>query len=417
MVKVVNSLASKLAEARKKVLQLEDENRALVQRNEAQAREIKELRSSSTRKITTFASTEFPKRQTRSTYDQPTKASRNRTTVAKCESVQTKQHHRDEVVIRGARYIYEQCRLVQISCSKYTIPSYMQETKSFDAKILDPWRMSRSGSSLSWPSSDEWGTPENSGDETSPQSLQQVDDSSELRAPREDKEELAEPEEPQLGESIYDHFGYDSNFYVSSEVGLDILRKAHRIVQEALYEAARKFWPWIWRQFRDGPHLVKLGRDELHSYIGETGTAVDLGLCGTRSDKVYFALMDAPFIRNAICHPCVHSFSEIHALDNNLEHAHRITLALRDEERSAHMRSLRDELRETAETVLYEIESFNSLAVLPFSGHESPPWKWHHERLFKEVLENSKKGHEHKYSYVVHVANKWALYKESDGRP
>ncbi|KAI1772173.1 hypothetical protein F4818DRAFT_444405 [Hypoxylon cercidicola] len=409
MTKIVNSHAATLKEARKIIEEQRKQIEVLSRENR-----LLRARATPTASITRESSPSWSDHETcrRATkYDSPTRAFINRVAETCKTKRQTEKIKRTEVNVDGASYHYTNGRLIQIS-HPHIVPRYMQETRSSLAKSEargwgPTFRVScKSDYSFiedSVDSGEERDMPppeETSDDEdTSPGPV--------LYTMNDLKKLVGEPVR-----DLFPKFGVQ----ISSKDGFDVLRAAHRIAQEAFYDAARKFWPSIWDSIQEGPHLVRLGRTEIGQYMGETGTHFDLSLCGSQHSTVYYTLLDLVDLRNTLCHPGT-PLQSVCGVDSHLLAVQMFTLALRDEQRSMKIRSMRDELRRLAVESFDRINCFSSLAVLPFANEANPHWEPYQKSMFRTVLlidvESDWRGFDtelqDRYRGLLQVAQAWAL--------
>lgn len=247
MVKIINGLADKLADARKEIERLTREKAAL-------SHEVQLLRASSTRSSSTISLRKEPStyssddRETchpQTKYDRPTQASTNRAAETRESKQRNEKTKRTEIRLDCATYIYVDGRPIKIDDQYHHVPRYMQETRSSTAKMGDK------ALNKAWESSAcEWG-------ETS---FASMDDGG-----HGDKEgEITPPED--IGEAVAT--STESGLYswadlclllgkpraelipdlpvrIPSTTGYDMLNTGRRIAQEAFYDAARKFVSYI----------------------------------------------------------------------------------------------------------------------------------------------------------------------------
>lgn len=415
MVKIVHNLEAEFARARKRIEELEKQNRTLIHEN----KRLRVSRGDTTNACSLSPSECDTNNQTSKRhhdFTKPTRASQNRAAAIKREKSQAQSTERVErmrVTIDDKTYIYNNCHPVYLESPDWLRPRFMQGTESTREK--QKWIIPKtrnwptewddsmvSESTMNTESSNEWGNAQSDSDNW--------------------KEEAVDPQPSpatssdrgmeiykQLGESVKERLD-NQEVFISSKTGLHILTKAHTIAQEAIYEAARKFWPRKWEElFRDGPHLVRLGRSELQSCFGDYGTSVDLSLCGSSQSMVFSSLMYMPYLRNTICHPSSYSLQEVAHLDALLQYAHRLSLVLKDEERSIKMRTLRDELYQVAAEVLDGIQSLSTLAAMPLFNDTAPKWEFHHERLFHSALDRVRRDYGDVREDVQQVSQTWML--------
>ena len=175
--------------------------------------------------------------------------------------------------------------------------------------------------------------------------------------------------------------------YIPHRFKHQILTKAHKLVQDAIYEALYTHCPELCRdRYLEGPREVKLCYGEITDALGDDGSKLRGPLCAFGGENVFRALAQASSIRNAVCHPCLTmtrglKFGKNPGIDNLLETAQNVAVILMDEKRAFRIRALRDRVQTEAAKALGEIEAYESLALLP----NAVPWKLHHQRLFEDV--------------------------------
>ncbi|KAI1146095.1 hypothetical protein F4825DRAFT_473037 [Nemania diffusa] len=187
---------------------------------------------------------------------------------------------------------------------------------------------------------------------------------------------------------------------IDSKSGFDYLRKGYEIAQAVVYKVGNSGHPG-WYRFEDGPHIVKLGRDELLSWMHEHPFP-EFGYNGYSAYSVRDALLDLVHLRNAISHPWTSTFRSPQQVDRHLKDVQKVAIMLRDEQRAFEVRKLRDELSDMAKRSVQEIQDLYYLTSQPYS----PEIKYHHHHvvIFRGLIENGPSLDEEAFA----VAEAWA---------
>ncbi|XXH01903.1 hypothetical protein Hte_008265 [Hypoxylon texense] len=365
MVKMVNSLAAKLAEARNTIVQLKKENAALRLEN-------KILRASQSASAPTT-----PKRSSASsprvckpvcsekTYDRPTRASTIRAAEAHRETQPAEKVKRVKAHFGDVAYVYVDGRPLPTTVQH--TPRFMSDTQSSRAK-REWWRVR----TQSWPidhTNDDSDSRDTTPEDNAVLSGGTAVSEDNVIAPQVPVLRTSQELYSMLGDSIsVDRLFPGRIVRICGATGSKILHTAHRIAQEALYDAARKYWPRMWKQVKEGPHVVRLGRLELEHYVGKHGTYVDLSLCGYTTDAVHSALLELVHLRNRVCHPEADAFQQASVVDYHLENVQRFLVALGDEDRATRVGSMREDVCRLASESFEQANRFHELAVLPLTN-------------------------------------------------
>ncbi|KAL7621776.1 hypothetical protein AAE478_007275 [Parahypoxylon ruwenzoriense] len=410
MVKMVNYVQAQLAAARRVIEELQAENKALVRRNESLQCEIKRRQASTRRKIPSeprgnpiTSSEDDQTCRKQPNYIQPTEASKNRAAETGIKRMANHNAQPRIAVFCGQSYAYGKAHLKQLSYTNGVLPRYMQDTQSSSAKKewpitrrLDQWDINMT-TYVSRPDYEEGESPENVDNEN-------FDGENFDGEAITDTDQIWQMRSSQLSGLDRSKFT-DNAVYIPSKIGLEILTAGFRIVQEAVYEAAQMFWPFLWKQFSDGPHLVTFGRVELNHRLA--CHTKDLSLCGSPSHIVVDALMDIVDLRNRICHPEQYCLQNPEGIDIYLQDAEKLSIIIGDEGRRMQLTSLRSRLVQTGRDVVNEIHQFYPLAMLPFTNFE-PHWEPHIERIFKMAIYKQHRGDDGD-PHILQVAYKWAM--------
>lgn len=202
--------------------------------------------------------------------------------------------------------------------------------------------------------------------------------------------------------------GLTSPAPIDSKKGFSYLRRAFHIVQQIVFDVATSPG-WQGGGYEEGPHLVRLGRDELLSWMGVNCMPYN----GYTTSKICNDLLFVVSLRNALCHPNGNTFRDSTEVERLLRHAQRVTVTLGDEKAAMELREMRETLRSEAKQSLQDIRDMYHLSLQPH--HEELAYKFHHLPLFKEVLSLHQRGHWNKSKeekeFVV-IAQAWASQNE-----
>ncbi|KAI6084157.1 hypothetical protein F4821DRAFT_262204 [Hypoxylon rubiginosum] len=421
MVKIVNSQTAKLAEAQKTIAEYKKKNAALqlqvslLQKKSRPSSAQRTSVGSSTSSGDSYKSPHSEKSVcSAKTYDRPTRASATRAAETLKKTRPVEKAKRGEAHFGDETYVYVNERPMPTSV-KY-LPGFMQKTESSRAKEIyrayQARLVVRKGNDSDDSDGRDWFPTTPRRDTTPSDTTASKDDAITPPAPS-----LRTCQELNLlvGESIKYLFPRGI-VRICSDTGHKMLVNAHRIAQEAFHDACHRFWPRLWDQVQEGPHVVSLGRQEIASYVGDFGDRVDLSLCGSDHSTVYCSLQGLVPLRNRICHPETGTFQNVIAVDGHLRDVRYFLLALGDEERGKRVKSMLDDLRRLATESFEQISLFQHLAILPESQMDVP-WELHHVKMFKALLYNDVEcdwrgwddEDKEKYVGLLDVARAWAL--------
>ncbi|KAI1074745.1 hypothetical protein F5B20DRAFT_595795 [Whalleya microplaca] len=408
MVKVVNTLAEKLAKANQIIATLQQENAMLAQENrKLRSKKVASKcsncsvtdqdRTADRRGDRRYTLGEGCEKRNRARYQQPTIASRNRAAKFNNQTSQSQTTGQTEVIIGCGIYVYKDATPIHIgalSSSENHVPSFMMPTSS-------SWRRS-CGISRGWGT---WKC--DGGRETAPAAPQQQEEPEYSFAP-----ECRQPEQSlairsRLDDSLVYHA--DKNTLICSSSGFRFLKEAYKTIQRVVFETAKASWPDVWKShYEGGPHLVRLGRDELHRCIGECGNYPKLAINGYSTADIRYALLDVVDLRNSVCHPEQSSLQHPNSIDRLLRSAQDIPVKLGNEAGSMTIRVLRDNLRDEVAKSLQDIKDYHMLAVLPGATRMGLEWEPHHRVMFQQALEQSERGNKEGYcEETLVVAMSW----------
>lgn len=195
---------------------------------------------------------------------------------------------------------------------------------------------------------------------------------------------------------------------IDSKKGLGYLQKAFEIVQEAVFEVGKTGAPG-WGLFVDGPHLVRLGRNELLSWMGEYPDPC-MGRNGSTAYQIRRALLDVVPLRNAISHPSSGYFRSPRRIEALLKSAQEVAVILVDERRAFELRKLRDELCDEANRSVQDIVDLYHLTLQPHGPKLQ--FKYHHEAMFIDIIHS--RYNIYYDEQVQAIASVWANQEDRD---
>ncbi|KAI8949383.1 hypothetical protein F4801DRAFT_603307 [Xylaria longipes] len=192
--------------------------------------------------------------------------------------------------------------------------------------------------------------------------------------------------EPDLAEKtrLNDHLNLRKEIiYIKSKTGLDFLRRAAEITQNAIFDF-RSFMPeWKTWMFEDGPHVVRLGRDEMIRWMGGCNEYCENLHNGRLGRDISRTLLSVVCLRNTISHPHGYELRDPERLDYRLVNAQNVSIVLGDEKRALEIRGIRDALRTEVDRSLQEIKDLCHLTPLPYCNVD---YQSHHVETFQSVL-------------------------------
>ncbi|KAI1157368.1 hypothetical protein F5B18DRAFT_666023 [Nemania serpens] len=176
---------------------------------------------------------------------------------------------------------------------------------------------------------------------------------------------------------------------IEGKEGFSALRRAFEIVQETVFDIVKSGTPG-WQggdKFEDGPHLVRLGRNELHAWMN----GKELSYNGRTKKTISDDLLDVVYLRNALCHPSGSDFRDSTEVDSFLHMAQRVTVTLGNENAAMELRGIRETVRDEAKRSLQDMRDMYLLSLMPY--HEELRYQPHHVALFKQVLSEKDRGY------------------------
>ncbi|CAJ2512194.1 Uu.00g052090.m01.CDS01 [Anthostomella pinea] len=307
----------------------------------------------------------------RNSYMKPTIASKDRASSGLGGNSDSTEHGHGFATIGESPYQYHQGRPLYIGpppvYDSWSIkPGYMRETNSSLGKVT--WNLSCFTRRL------KSGLPPHITSE-----LQSQATSSAVPAPGEE-DCITEPSRiPKQMMPPTTDGSSTPTVYIHSASGFRYLRTAFESVRQLVHDTARERWPAVYRiHYKDGPHLVKLGREELHRVIGGGELCIGYDV----PSLVRSALLENVHLRNA----------NSSAIDEVLASAQKLAAYIGNEEETMRFRGLRDDLAKEARQTLSDFEDALDLASLPFAGTLAPWWESHHEEHFWLNRDYWKKG-------------------------
>ncbi|KAF2966182.1 hypothetical protein GQX73_g7389 [Xylaria multiplex] len=411
--KYISQYSDRLAEAFKRIEELENENKIL-------RKEITKYRRTHPRSSTTH-SMESPGLSGSPHYTLPTLSSRNKDKSELQDACNNQRESKlPTLFISGIPYRYKDCVPRQVFKEEKRsslpppprcYPGYMESTTASRHHASDgwawppktPWRKEIPGSS-----SCEKIHPIPDPPSTSPPTPLPTDTGVEVEI-KDDLEERSR---------LDDNLRFKIEVWTDTKTNLKYLRKASKIVQKSIFDARKNGGLGIRSPeiFEDGPHTILLGRDELMSWLGDVAPETLLAYNGYSSQQVYCSLLGTVYLRNTISHPSAWELQDSREVDDLLRRAQRVAIILGNEEGTLEIRAMRDALRDAASKFLQCIKDLYYMTLLP--DCDMPEFGNHHKRLFKWALRRSKNWYEEEresYKEVLAVASAWNLRRQKDG--
>ncbi|GAP90920.1 hypothetical protein SAMD00023353_5100400 [Rosellinia necatrix] len=411
--KLVSNISDRLSEARREIENLKEENARLRKEN-AQLRAAAGIKTKSPTTTSTGGSSLAIAR-----YAQPTESSRRKTAPSPQQPKKNTTRIPGIVSISGSDFVYKDGVPTLVDKNKFPIfrPSFAKRTVAADQrefavlaerverrKRVDLRRLCPAGRPLPTPPYEEyppfeWVIPR------SPESEMQLEPffDPDLEFGSESDSEDGEAAEETLEtrtrlEGVID-FGPDF-VYVDTKKTFDWLREAATIVQRVIFDAVQRDEEWrpmMWC-FRGGPHLVRLGRNEMlgwlsrvhSSKLARPANADGSNGRGYSTRDIESSLLKLVDLRNVISHPTACELLDCREVDWLLYYAQRVAVYLDDAPRAAELRAIRDALLELAEQSLQDIRDLSYLAVQPDCEHVQ--FSYHQEKQFRAVLEVCRSG-------------------------
>ncbi|KAK3377561.1 hypothetical protein B0H63DRAFT_524849 [Podospora didyma] len=193
--------------------------------------------------------------------------------------------------------------------------------------------------------------------------------------------------------------------FINGHLGHDLLPAAFLLVREAVYYAAKSYWPDLVRtHFPEGVHMVRFGYYE-GGWIPDIGVDSDDDTYTPFSvsyvGRLRRSLSNLRDLRNTIYHPDARK--GLTTYDYFLCSAQKVTALPDDEARTFEIRAMRGELRREAKKTLEEIEEILPLAImLPFSADVD--LKPHHAKTQSRGYYNSEDLKQSPVTPIVAVA-------------
>ncbi|KAI1113299.1 hypothetical protein F5Y14DRAFT_452195 [Nemania sp. NC0429] len=173
---------------------------------------------------------------------------------------------------------------------------------------------------------------------------------------------------------------------IDSKLGFGCLRRAFEIAQEVVCELAKNGGPrWQDRDYEEGPHLVKLGRDELMGWMDNKRGLIYNGVSGA---IIEVDLVNVVGLRNALCHPEVDTFRNPPKIDYFVRNAQSLAVTLRNEKAAMELREIRETVYKEARKVLQDLRDMYFFSLQP--DYQEPEYQLHHVLLLRRILWLSK---------------------------
>ncbi|KAI1288165.1 hypothetical protein F5Y03DRAFT_405061 [Xylaria venustula] len=156
----------------------------------------------------------------------------------------------------------------------------------------------------------------------------------------------------------------DLTVQLDSKKSLDYLCRAAEIVQQSIFDATQNGMG-AWRDFDDdGPHLVRLGRDELKRWMGKYPYC-ELAYNGYSASEIHYVVFNVVGVRNAISHPEGDWLRDLDVVYGLLQRAQRASLVLGNEEGTMEIREMRDAVCSDAMKDIEYLQGLYHLALQP----------------------------------------------------
>ncbi|TGJ78508.1 hypothetical protein E0Z10_g10250 [Xylaria hypoxylon] len=393
--KYISQFSNRLTQAFKRIEELEKENIKLRKENVT-------LRTLKPRPSKT-GSMKSPSPKGNHHYAQPTASSRNKVKSKPQEAENPNPKSPTFTGRDGATYIYKDCVPIMITPEDdYGWPSsprYMHSTCSSSEREAKGWVRG-------WPPLLPTLKKEINSPPTPPPSPPLSASTTLIEVENKPEDDLAE--RSRLGDDLK----LGIHILTDSKTNLDYLRKAAEIAQKSIFDVGKIGGLGRWRAgysdvFKDGPHLIRLGRDELMSWLGEFPTS-ELRYNGHPDWKVYLSLLGLVPLRNTISHPSAYELQDSGRTDRLLKSAQEVSVILGDEKGALEIRAMRDALLRDAHNAWQSIKDLYYLSLLP--SEERLDFKYHQVNLFEYALLYSDRWDEVErdlYKEVLAVASAW----------
>ncbi|RWA07657.1 hypothetical protein EKO27_g7438 [Xylaria grammica] len=218
---------------------------------------------------------------------------------------------------------------------------------------------------------------------------------------------------------LYDNLDLGVRMQTDTRTNLGYLRKAAEIVQKSIFDAGNSGGlgqthkgGLSVRLYADGPHLIRLGRDELISWIGRYPHP-GLAYNGRSEYTIHATLLDVVPLRNAISHPSAWELLDSEYVDGLMRRAQDVTVVLGDEKGAMEIRTIRDSLRDDANRAWQTVKDIYWLSLLPQPGLDNLDFPYHlRDQLSTmarkpERYEGLNEEYELLYKELVAVAAAW----------
>ncbi|KAI1272187.1 hypothetical protein F5Y07DRAFT_380435 [Xylaria sp. FL0933] len=206
---------------------------------------------------------------------------------------------------------------------------------------------------------------------------------------------------------------FSVRIFTDSKKSLDYLRRAAEVVQKSIFDAHKNGLSGRF-ELEDGPHLVRLGRNELWSWLGAECHDVypspvyyKLAYNGHRGDEVYDAILKVVELRNTISHADGDDLRYAACVDWLLSRAQNVCVVLGDEKGALEIRDIRDALRADADNVRRYVRDLHFLSVQPYPV--TFDLEFHHVKMFERIMKRNEcieSGMEENAEFLA-VARAW----------
>ncbi|KAI0805646.1 hypothetical protein GGR55DRAFT_654451 [Xylaria sp. FL0064] len=145
---------------------------------------------------------------------------------------------------------------------------------------------------------------------------------------------------------LHEKLEFSIRILTDSKKSLGYLRRAAEIVQKSIFDAHKNGLSGRW-DLEDGPHLVRLGRNELWSWLGDEDCHFysrpnwsTLAYNGQSGYTVYHAILEVVELRNTISHPHGSELRDAKYVDWLLGSAQNVCVVPGDEKGALEIRDM-----------------------------------------------------------------------------
>ncbi|KAI1163955.1 hypothetical protein F5B18DRAFT_651077 [Nemania serpens] len=191
--------------------------------------------------------------------------------------------------------------------------------------------------------------------------------------------QLLETDELAIKTRLDENLSFDITVYTDTANSFGYLRQGVEICQRLIYDMGNTDHSG-WRPWADGPHLVRLGRNEIQCWTGEHCPSVG----NYNGSRVYYALLDLVELRNAISHPQGGKLGKSDDVDRLLRKAQVFCVMLGCESAAVKVRQLRDALLAEANQSWRDLMGLCEMIEHPF--HDELLFHPQHGRSLESIL-------------------------------